>query len=94
MPKWSQNGCRNRSKIKKGRKKGMLEMKLKFEAEKNEQKWQNQSTLAHQRVDLSCLRQYTRTGPREVRTRKSRIPSDRLRVPRGIVCYASKYDAI
>ena len=41
-------------------------------------------------VDLSCLRQYTRTGPREVRTRKSRIPSDRLRVPRGIGCCERK----
>ena len=42
-------------------------------------------------ADLSCLRQYTRTGPREVRTRESRMPSGRLRVPRGIGCYASKY---
>ena len=41
-------------------------------------------------ADLSCLRQYTRTGPREVRTRKSRVPSDRLRVPRGIGCRERK----
>ena len=42
-------------------------------------------------LDLCCLRQYTRTGPREIRMRKSRVPSDRLRVPCGIGCCERKY---
>ena len=69
-PKLIQNESRNRSRIQQMLKKGFWKLMQKISAKKrwskNISKSKSGSTLGRPWVDLSCLRQYNRSGPRKV----------------------------
>ena len=79
--KWKKDEMKKSEMKVKWKKKSAKKKKVKCNSNAN-----TPSGAARPGADLSCLRQYTRTGSREIRMRKSRVPSDRLRVPCGIGC--------